>query len=128
MADDALPALPQEPRMVPARRAVQLVRASFPSSFLSRAHVRVNFLSRSDSIHDLALAEFAKDDVRFASRRGAGWKGERERGKAGSKHSHCWAYVQGLCHVTECQYLHPAAVHLCTSQPMNTPKTADRSP
>ncbi|RPD55008.1 hypothetical protein L227DRAFT_579993 [Lentinus tigrinus ALCF2SS1-6] len=56
-------------------------------------------------IHDLTLAEFAKNDVRFQGRRG-------ERGKAGSKHSHCWAYVQGLCHVQDCQYLHPVAVNM----------------
>ncbi|RDX41964.1 hypothetical protein OH76DRAFT_1411656 [Lentinus brumalis] len=56
-------------------------------------------------IHDLTLAEFAKNDVRLPSRRG-------ERGKAGSKHSHCWAYIQGLCHVQDCQYLHPAAINM----------------
>ncbi|KAI0833871.1 hypothetical protein BC628DRAFT_1406780 [Trametes gibbosa] len=65
-------------------------------------------------IHDLSLAEFAKDDARFTTRRSAGRGGGRHgsRGKMGSKHSHCWAYVQGLCHVQDCQYLHPVAVHL----------------
>ncbi|KAH9937858.1 uncharacterized protein BXZ73DRAFT_44818 [Epithele typhae] len=70
-------------------------------------------------IHDLDLAEFAKDDVRFADRRAGGagqgvsqGQGGRGRGRAGSKHSHCWAYVQGLCHVNECQYMHPVAVEL----------------
>ncbi|KAH9846463.1 hypothetical protein C2E23DRAFT_852813 [Lenzites betulinus] len=65
-------------------------------------------------IHDLSLAGFAKDDVRFNTRRSAGRGGGRHngRGKLGSKHSHCWAYVQGLCHVQDCQYLHPVAVHL----------------
>ena len=69
-----------------------------------------------DSIHDLALAEVAKDDVRPAVRgRSAGRAGGGggERSKAGSKHSHCWAYVQGLCHVHDCPYLHPAAAQLC---------------
>ncbi|KAI0636336.1 hypothetical protein C8Q77DRAFT_1216727 [Trametes polyzona] len=65
-------------------------------------------------IHDLALAQFAKDDVRMNDRRtprqGEGRK--FGKGKAGSKQSHCWAYVQGLCHVHDCQYLHPVAVHL----------------
>ncbi|KAI0667975.1 hypothetical protein C8Q78DRAFT_307971 [Trametes maxima] len=61
-------------------------------------------------IHDLALAEFARDDVRFDKSRPSGHSGRR--GKAGSKHSHCWAYVQGLCHVHDCQYQHPVAVHL----------------
>lgn len=66
------------------------------------------------SIHDLTLAEFAKDDVRFPkSRNSSGFGGKHERGKAGSKHSHCWAYVQGLCHVQDCQYLHPASVQMC---------------
>ncbi|KAI0365504.1 hypothetical protein BV20DRAFT_973042 [Pilatotrama ljubarskyi] len=66
-------------------------------------------------IHDLALAEFAQDDVRFDGRRTVGSGGGRlggKSGKAGTKHSHCWAYVQGLCHVQDCQYLHPVAVHL----------------
>ncbi|KAI0750256.1 hypothetical protein C8Q80DRAFT_680039 [Daedaleopsis nitida] len=65
-------------------------------------------------IHDLTLAEFAKDDVRFASRRNpaSAANGKPERSKVGSKHSHCWAYVQGLCHVADCQYLHPAAVQM----------------
>lgn len=67
-----------------------------------------------DSIHDLTLAEFAKNDVRLQGRRG-------ERGKAGSKHSHCWAYVQGLCHVQDCQYLHPVAVHMCECTPLSSP-------
>ncbi|KAI0648638.1 hypothetical protein C8Q79DRAFT_998697 [Trametes meyenii] len=61
-------------------------------------------------IHDIALAEFARDDVRFDKGRHPGNGGRR--GKAGSKHSHCWAYVQGLCHVHDCQYQHPVAVHL----------------
>ncbi|KAI0350399.1 hypothetical protein OH77DRAFT_1077022 [Trametes cingulata] len=66
-------------------------------------------------IHDLALAEFAQHDVRFDGRRPAEHGGGRaggKSGKAGTKHSHCWAYVQGLCHVQDCQYLHPVAVHL----------------
>ncbi|OJT03590.1 hypothetical protein TRAPUB_5766 [Trametes pubescens] len=69
------------------------------------------------SIHDLALASFARDDVRHNARRAAGHGGRRPngKGKAGTKHSHCWAYVQGLCHVQDCQYLHPVAVHLCES-------------
>ncbi|TBU41507.1 hypothetical protein BD309DRAFT_965091 [Dichomitus squalens] len=65
-------------------------------------------------IHDLTLAEFAKNDVRF-SRRGPSSTAtakRNERGKAGSKHSHCWAYIQGLCHVQDCQYLHPVAAHM----------------
>ncbi|KAL1949940.1 hypothetical protein VTO73DRAFT_8821 [Trametes versicolor] len=65
-------------------------------------------------IHDLALASFARDDVRNNARRASGHGGRRPngKGKAGTKHSHCWAYVQGLCHVQDCQYLHPVAVHL----------------
>ena len=67
------------------------------------------------SIHDLALAEYAKDDVRFGVRHllGAGTGKFNGKGKVGSKHSHCWAYVQGLCHMQDCQYLHPVAVRLC---------------
>jgi len=68
-------------------------------------------------IHDMTLAAHAAKDVRFpnahvfdqgnffASNNGGS-------GKAGSKHSHCWAYVQGLCRVKDCPYLHPAAIHL----------------
>ncbi|GBE90081.1 hypothetical protein BKA93DRAFT_797033 [Sparassis latifolia] len=66
-------------------------------------------------IHDLALADIALEDVRFPSRdnsNGALASGGVGRGKAGTKHSHCWAYVQGLCHVKDCPYLHPLAVHL----------------
>ncbi|KAI9067751.1 hypothetical protein FKP32DRAFT_235076 [Trametes sanguinea] len=63
-------------------------------------------------IHDLALAEHARDDVRFGRRRLPGIAKGDGKSKAGSKHSHCWAYVQGLCHVQDCQYLHPNAVHL----------------
>lgn len=67
------------------------------------------------SIHDLALGSFAKDDARFSSRRltSTGNGKQNERGKAGSKHSHCWAYIQGLCHVQDCPYLHPVAIHMC---------------
>ncbi|CDO68230.1 hypothetical protein BN946_scf184870.g4 [Trametes cinnabarina] len=65
-------------------------------------------------IHDLTLAEYARDDVRFSRRQGVSSGGAKTdgKGKMGSKHSHCWAYVQGLCHVQDCQYLHPVAVHL----------------
>lgn len=74
------------------------------------------------SIHDLALASFARDDVRNNARRASGHGGRRPngKGKAGTKHSHCWAYVQGLCHVQDCQYLHPVAVHLCESLARST--------
>ncbi|KAI0656394.1 hypothetical protein C8Q70DRAFT_1056632 [Cubamyces menziesii] len=69
---------------------------------------------RCNYIHDLALAEYAKDDVRFGVRHlpGAGTGKFNGKGKVGSKHSHCWAYVQGLCHMQDCQYLHPVAVRL----------------
>ncbi|PIL28364.1 hypothetical protein GSI_09515 [Ganoderma sinense ZZ0214-1] len=65
-------------------------------------------------IHDLALGAFAKDDARFSSRgvTVAGTTKQTQRGKAGSKHSHCWAYIQGLCHVQDCPYLHPVAIHM----------------
>ncbi|KAI1792081.1 hypothetical protein LXA43DRAFT_972694 [Ganoderma leucocontextum] len=65
-------------------------------------------------IHDLMLGSFAKDDTRFSSRRlpSTGNAKQNDRGKAGSKHSHCWAYIQGLCHVQDCTYLHPVAIHM----------------
>ncbi|TCD59828.1 hypothetical protein EIP91_011347 [Steccherinum ochraceum] len=69
-------------------------------------------------IHDLALAAHASDDIRFPNQ----YRSERgssdvrgksaAKGRAGSKHSHCWAYVQGLCRVKDCPYLHPAAINL----------------
>ncbi|CCL99923.1 uncharacterized protein FIBRA_01948 [Fibroporia radiculosa] len=64
-------------------------------------------------IHDLELAEIALEDARFPPRRGlTGPPGGRDgQSKAGTKHSHCWAYVQGMCHVKDCPYLHPVAVH-----------------
>ncbi len=70
------------------------------------------------SIHDLALAAHAANDIRFPANNratsGAGSASNHSsRGRAGSKHSHCWAYVQGLCRVRDCPYLHPVAMHLC---------------
>ncbi|KAJ3485419.1 hypothetical protein NLI96_g4972 [Meripilus lineatus] len=58
-------------------------------------------------IHDLRLANFANNDIRFPEPRS-----NTSRGRAGSKHSHCWAYVQGLCRVKDCPYLHPVAIDL----------------
>jgi len=64
-------------------------------------------------IHDLQLADIAMQDARFQSRVVApGSSGGDGHSKAATKHSHCWAYVQGLCHVKDCPYLHPSAVHL----------------
>lgn len=68
------------------------------------------------SIHDIPLAMSATKDVRFPNDPTVG-QGESygtARGRAASKHSHCWAYVQGLCRVRDCPYLHPEAVQLCT--------------
>ncbi|KAI0951493.1 hypothetical protein AcW1_008527 [Taiwanofungus camphoratus] len=69
-------------------------------------------------IHDLELAQIALDDVRFPSNNpnsgpssSSSARINEGKGKAGTKHSHCWAYVQGLCHVKDCPYLHPVAVH-----------------
>ncbi|KAI0090210.1 hypothetical protein BDY19DRAFT_984570 [Irpex rosettiformis] len=65
-------------------------------------------------IHDMLLATYATRDVRFPSDPTVG-QGESygtDRGKAASKHSHCWAYVQGLCRVKDCPYLHPEAIYL----------------
>lgn len=57
-------------------------------------------------IHDLSLAAHVTNDIRFPD-------GSRPSdSRAGSKHSHCWAYVQGLCRVKECPYLHPVAITL----------------
>lgn len=66
----------------------------------------------------MALAAHAARDVRFSSgfqpgqSDSSGHNGNG-RSKVGSKHSHCWAYVQGLCRVRDCPYLHPEAIHLC---------------
>ncbi|KAH9838724.1 uncharacterized protein C8Q71DRAFT_705155 [Rhodofomes roseus] len=64
-------------------------------------------------IHDLELAAIALEDVRFPGGRPPP---EDSHGdgppQAGSKHSHCWAYIQGLCHVENCPYLHPVQAHL----------------
>ncbi|KAI0346226.1 hypothetical protein BDW22DRAFT_731432 [Trametopsis cervina] len=65
-------------------------------------------------IHDIPLAMSATKDVRFPNDPTVG-QGESygtARGRAASKHSHCWAYVQGLCRVRDCPYLHPEAVQL----------------
>ncbi|KAI0791217.1 hypothetical protein C8Q75DRAFT_805576 [Abortiporus biennis] len=62
-------------------------------------------------IHDLSLAAHAHNDIRFPDSQRSG-RGSNNRGRAGSKHSHCWAYVQGLCRVKDCPYLHPVAVNL----------------
>ncbi|GJE85609.1 zinc finger protein [Phanerochaete sordida] len=57
-------------------------------------------------IHDLSLAAHVTHDIRFPD-------GSRPSdSRAGSKHSHCWAYVQGLCRVRDCPYLHPVAITL----------------
>lgn len=57
-------------------------------------------------IHDLSLAAHVTHDIRFPD-------GTRPSdSRAGSKHSHCWAYVQGLCRVKDCPYLHPVAITL----------------
>lgn len=63
----------------------------------------------------MALAAHATRDVRFPNDPtiGQGDAPGKDRGKAASKHSHCWAYVQGLCRVKDCPYLHPEAIHLC---------------
>ncbi|KAI0077794.1 hypothetical protein K474DRAFT_1037501 [Panus rudis PR-1116 ss-1] len=58
-------------------------------------------------IHNEELARYANDDVRFPGGRPAG-----SHTRAGSKQSHCWAYIQGLCRVRDCPYLHPVAVHM----------------
>jgi len=66
-------------------------------------------------IHDLALSAHATDDIRFPDGSHLKSKGNDSNGshsRAGSKHSHCWAYVQGLCRVKDCPYLHPVAIDL----------------
>ncbi|KAH9926534.1 hypothetical protein B0H21DRAFT_139418 [Amylocystis lapponica] len=70
-------------------------------------------------IHDLTLADAALEDVRFPARHVTAGslasydiKVNDGIGQAATKHSHCWAYVQGLCNVEDCPYLHPAAVYL----------------
>ncbi|KZT65907.1 hypothetical protein DAEQUDRAFT_813975 [Daedalea quercina L-15889] len=64
-------------------------------------------------IHDLELAAIALEDIRFPDGRPPP-EDTRADGlpQAGSKHSHCWAYIQGLCHVESCPYLHPVQAHL----------------
>ncbi|EMD33358.1 hypothetical protein CERSUDRAFT_117976 [Gelatoporia subvermispora B] len=65
-------------------------------------------------IHDLNLANSALQDVRFRDARGtlgarvASISRPSGVSKAGTKHSHCWAWIQGLCHFSDCPYLHPA--------------------
>lgn len=65
-------------------------------------------------IHDMVLAAHATRDARFPNDPtvGQGESYNTGRGKAASKHSHCWAYVQGLCRVKDCPYLHPEANYL----------------
>lgn len=58
-------------------------------------------------IHDLSLAAHAFNDIRFP-----GGNRNPDSGRAGTKQSHCWAYVQGLCRVRDCPYLHPVAIGL----------------
>ncbi|KZT06081.1 uncharacterized protein LAESUDRAFT_759614 [Laetiporus sulphureus 93-53] len=62
-------------------------------------------------IHDLKLADLALEDARFSGGKRDAATSDQQ-GSAGSKQSHCWAYVQGLCHVKDCPYLHPIAVDL----------------
>lgn len=81
-----------------------LVSLLYPSPHYPRADV----VSRS--IHDLSLAAHAFNDIRFP-----GGNRNPDSGRAGTKQSHCWAYVQGLCRVRDCPYLHPVAIGLCTS-------------
>ena len=93
----------KESRMVSVGGRVWLVSA--PT--LSQTATQLLILVRS--IHDVTLAAYATNDIRFPD-------GTRPPdSRAGSKHSHCWAYVQGLCRVKECPYLHPVAIHLCKS-------------
>ncbi|OBZ72381.1 hypothetical protein A0H81_07366 [Grifola frondosa] len=65
-------------------------------------------------IHDKDLAEHGIQDVRFISNRSGSstTPTQHSKGLAGSKQSHCWAYVQDKCHVRDCPYLHPVAKHL----------------
>ena len=66
------------------------------------------------SIHDLELAAIALQDVRFPDGRPPPEGSDSEgRPRAGSKHSHCWAYIQNLCRVENCPYLHPVQAHYC---------------
>ncbi|CAL1715897.1 unnamed protein product [Somion occarium] len=64
-------------------------------------------------IHDLQLAAHAQNDIRYPDRSQShrATKG-MSNGKNGSKQSHCWAYVQGMCRVKDCPYLHPASMEL----------------
>ncbi|OCH89581.1 hypothetical protein OBBRIDRAFT_656280 [Obba rivulosa] len=70
-------------------------------------------------IHDLHLANSALQDVRFhnpretlGTRVASTSRPGGDKSKAGTKHSHCWAYIQGLCHFVDCPYLHPVNVDL----------------
>ncbi|KAK7691184.1 hypothetical protein QCA50_006287 [Cerrena zonata] len=56
-------------------------------------------------IHDLRLAEHAQNDIRYPD-------GRRPRSLGPPKQSHCWAYVQGMCRVGNCPYIHPLAIDL----------------
>ncbi|KAH9917261.1 uncharacterized protein B0H18DRAFT_40834 [Fomitopsis serialis] len=101
---------------VPPPSAPQYRSLSWRTSLcrhFSRHHGWCPLGDECNYIHDLELAAIALEDVRFPDGRPPP-EGNHGEGppQAGSKHSHCWAYIQGLCHVEACPYLHPVQAHL----------------
>ena len=84
------------------------------SKFFTGVSLRMSRKQSLSSIHDLELAAIALQDVRFPDGRPPPEGSDSEgRPRAGSKHSHCWAYIQNLCRVENCPYLHPVQAHYC---------------
>ncbi|TFY61665.1 hypothetical protein EVJ58_g4366 [Rhodofomes roseus] len=101
------------PNSVATMRSDTALRGRDASICTSFCQHRLRHTPHFHHIHDLELAAIALEDVRFPGGRPPP---EDSRGdgppQAGSKHSHCWAYIQGLCHVENCPYLHPMQAHL----------------